>query len=277
MRNIFITILIGLNLIILGQLNGFIPKYPGVGRATINNIGTSGSSTLNQNGITTAVSTALPSVVTVKMSTTVTDYSIEFNPYNWFSPFYRVPSGTHTNEQNIGSGFIVRADGLILTNKHVVSDETSKYFVITNDKKEYPITQVYRDPANDLALLKIEPPAGGPVLKPLALGDSSSLQLGQTVIAIGTPLGEFTNTVTSGIVSGLGRGITAGSRYEGYVEKLDNIIQTDAAINPGNSGGPLLNSNGEVIGINTAVAQQGQNIGFAIPVSVIKTLLAKTN
>jgi serine protease Do len=97
--------------------------------------------------------------------------------------------------------------------------------------------------------------------------------LGQSVIAIGTPLGEFTNTVTTGIISGLGRGITTGSNFEGYVEKLDNVIQTDAAINPGNSGGPLINSKGEVIGINTAIASQGQNIGFAIPVNVIKSFL----
>lgn len=270
MKNILIAILIILNILVLGQLNGFIPRYS----LNIKNLSKNGETinpNSNQNNITNAVALALPSVVTVKMSTTVTDYSIEFNPNDWFSPFNRVPAGTHTNEQNIGSGFIVRADGLIVTNKHVVADETSKYSVITNDKKEYPVQQVYRDPANDLALLKID----GIGLKPSALGDSINLQLGQTVIAIGTPLGEFTNTVTSGIVSGLGRGITAGSRYEGYVEKLDNVIQTDAPINPGNSGGPLLNTNGEVIGINTAVATQGQNIGFAIPVSVIKTLLAK--
>ena len=123
--------------------------------------------------------------------------------------------------------------------------------------------------------MKIEPPAGG--LKALKLGDSSKLKLGQLVIAIGTPLGEFTNTVTSGIISGLGRGITAGSPFEGYVEKLDNVIQTDAAISPGNSGGPLLNSKGEAIGINTAIAQEGQNIGFAIPINVVKQLIDDFN
>lgn len=271
MKNILIAILIILNVLALGQLNGFIPRYqPKIGNVSKNGDVLAPTNS-NQNNITGAVASALPSVVTVKMSTTVTDYSIEFSPNNWFSPFIRVPAGTHTNEQNIGSGFIVRADGLIVTNKHVVADETSKYSVITNDKKEYPVQQVYRDPVNDLALLKIN----GIGLKPSSLGDSTNLLLGQTVIAIGTPLGQFTNTVTSGIVSGLGRGITTGSRYEGYVEKLDNVIQTDAPINPGNSGGPLLNTNGEVIGINTAMATQGQNIGFAIPVSVIKTLLAK--
>jgi S1-C subfamily serine protease len=122
-----------------------------------------------------------------------------------------------------------------------------------------------------LAILKID----ASNLDPIKLGDSSRLRLGETVVAIGTPLGEFTNTVTQGIISGLGRGIVAGSRYEGYVEKLDNVIQTDAAINPGNSGGPLINSLGEVIGINTAVSQEGQNIGFAIPVNVVRQLLER--
>jgi S1-C subfamily serine protease len=102
------------------------------------------------------------------------------------------------------------------------------------------------------------------------MGDSDKLKVGQFVIAIGTALGEFKNTVTTGVISGLGRGITAGSPFEGYVERLDNVIQTDAAINPGNSGGPLLNSDGQVIGINVAIAAAGENIGFAIPINVIK-------
>jgi len=112
-------------------------------------------------------------------------------------------------------------------------------------------------------------------LKALELGDSGNLKVGQFVIAIGTALGEFRHTVTTGVISGLGRGIVAGSEYEGYVERLDDVIQTDAAINPGNSGGPLLNSAGQVIGINVAVAQGAQNIGFAIPVNVFKNSLEK--
>ena len=177
-------------------------------------------------------------------------------------------------DQNIGSGFIVSPDGLIITSKHVVSDTGATYKIITNDNKTYNVEKIYRDPSNDVAILKINPPSGTK-LTPLSLGDSTNLTLGQTVIAIGTSLGEFTNTVTSGIVSGLGRGITAGSPFQGYVEKLDNAIQTDAPINPGNSGGPLLNSSGQVIGINTAIAQNGQNIAFAIPVNVIKTVLTR--
>ncbi len=220
--------------------------------------------------ITKVVEESLPSVVTVGISkTTSTGDFFEINPFDPFSPFRRIPGKQKTVEQNIGSGFIISPDGLIITNKHVVAETSASYQVLTNDKKKYNVEKIYRDPLNDLAILKIN--AAG--LKPLKLGDSSTLKLGQLVIAIGTPLGEFTNTVTQGIISGLGRGITAGSPFEGYVEKLDNVIQTDAAINPGNSGGPLLNSKSEVIGVNTAIAAEGQNIGFAIPVNVVKNLI----
>lgn len=222
--------------------------------------------------ITSVVEKTLPSVVTVGVKTIISqnDY-IEIDPFNFFSPFRRVPGRQKKIEKNIGSGFIVSKDGLIITNKHVVADTDVDYQVLTYDKKKYNVEKIYRDPLNDLAILKIN----GSNFKPLELGDSKNLKLGQLVIAIGTPLGEFTNTVTTGIISGLGRGITAGSPFEGFVEKLDNVIQTDAAINPGNSGGPLLNSKGQVIGINTAIASEGQNIGFAIPVNTVKDLLEK--
>lgn len=221
--------------------------------------------------ITKIVEEAIPSVVTIGVKKTIATgdfYTID--PFDLFSPFRRIPGQKKNIEQNIGSGFIISQDGLILTNKHVVADTEATYQVLTYDKKKYDVEKIYRDPLNDLAILKI---SSKEKLKPLKLGDSSKLKLGQLVIAIGTPLGEFTNTVTSGIISGLGRGITAGSPLEGYVEKLDNVIQTDAAINPGNSGGPLLNSSGEVIGINTAIAQEGQNIGFAIPVNTAKEII----
>ncbi|MDH7476174.1 MAG: trypsin-like peptidase domain-containing protein [Microgenomates group bacterium] len=222
--------------------------------------------------ITEVVEKALPSVVTVGMeTTTVSGGSLEFDPFNPFSPFRQIPGKQKKIEQNIGSGFIVSSDGLVITNKHVVADTEADYKVLDSNNKKYPVVKIYRDPLNDLAILKINPPLGG--FQPLPLGDSSTLKLGQMAIAIGTPLGEFTNTVTVGVISGLGRGITAGSPFEGYVEKLENIIQTDAAINPGNSGGPLLNSQGQVIGINTAISAEGQNLGFAIPVNVVKELL----
>lgn len=213
---------------------------------------------------------ASPSVVTVSIKTPQ-QRVLEF------SPFFGLRQGIQGGqEQDIGTGFIVSEDGLVLTNKHVVSDTKATYKVITNDNKEYEVKEISRDPSNDIAILKINP-SDHPdkKLKVLELGDSSNLKVGQFVIAIGTALGEFRHTVTTGVVSGLGRGIVAGSVYEGYVERLDNVIQTDAAINPGNSGGPLLNSAGQVIGINVAVAQGAQNIGFAIPVNVIKDSLGK--
>jgi len=213
---------------------------------------------------------ASPSVVTVSIKTPQQKV-LEFSPFFGFRQGVR-----GGEEQDIGTGFIISEEGLIVTNKHVVSNTQASYKVITKDDKEYEVKEINRDPSNDLAILKINPSDHpGTKLQALELGDSSNLKVGQFVIAIGTALGEFRHTVTTGVISGLGRGIVAGSVYEGYVERLDNVIQTDAAINPGNSGGPLLNSAGQVIGINVAVAQGAQNIGFAIPVNVIKDSLSK--
>jgi len=220
--------------------------------------------------VITVVENSLPSVVTIGISKKTRGAgSIEINPFDPFGSFRRIEGKDKITEQNIGSGFIISKDGIIITNKHVVLDTGAKYTVLTNEGDKYDVTKIYRDPLNDLAILKIE----ATDLQPLPLGDSSKIKLGQLAIAIGTPLGEFQNTVTTGIVSGLGRGITAGSPFEGFVEELDNVIQTDAAISPGNSGGPLLNSSGQVIGVNTAIAGSGQNIGFAIPASVVSELI----
>lgn len=220
--------------------------------------------------ITKVIENSLPSVVTIGINKTEkTAGTVQINPLDPFAPLQQTPSQEQKIKQNIGSGFIISADGLIITNRHVVADTTATYNVTTNNKKSYTVEKIYRDPLNDVAILKI----GASGLKSLQLGDSANLKLGQLVIAIGTPLGEFTNTVTNGIISGLGRGITAGSPFEGYVEKLDNVIQTNAAISAGNSGGPLLNSAGQAIGINTAIAQGGQNIGFAIPINVVKDVV----
>lgn len=213
-----------------------------------------------------------PSVVTVGVTKVQRTLDLfDWDPFLDPFGFFRRPRGKEEKiEQDIGSGFIISQDGLVVTNKHVVADTQAKYRVITKDDKEYEVKKIYRDPANDLAILKIE--ASG--LKPVELGDSDKLKVGQFVIAIGTALGQFRHTVTTGVISGLGRGITAGSPFEGYVERLDNVIQTDAAINPGNSGGPLLNSAGQVIGVNVAVAAEGQNIGFALPINLVKESLA---
>ena len=197
----------------------------------------------------------------------------EIDPFDPFNVFRQRPGQQQKIEQDIGSGFVVSTEGLIVTNKHVVADTEAKYKVITKDDKTHEAQKIYRDPANDLAIIKIN--ASG--LTPVELGDSSKLKVGQMAIAIGTALGEFRNTVTVGVISGLGRGITAGSPFEGYVERLDNVIQTDAAINPGNSGGPLLNSGGQVIGVNTAVSSEGQNIGFALPINIVKDALTQFN
>src|SRR3989344_571104 len=183
----------------------------------------------------------------------------QFNP---FFPFFEAPStpaAPNIQKVGAGSGFFVSADGLILTNKHVVSDPDAAYTVITNDGKEYEAKVSAVDPRNDLAIIKIEIEN----VKFLELSDSGLIQIGQRVVAIGNSLGQYQNTVTTGVVSGIGRSITAGSTGES--ERLEGVIQTDAAINPGNSGGPLLNTAGQVIGINTAVDMQGQLVGFAIP------------
>lgn len=178
-------------------------------------------------------------------------------------PQYR-QKGTQKKEVGGGSGFIISANGLILTNKHVVSDAEAEYTVFTNDGKKYSAQILARDPVQDLAVLKIN--AEG--LKTLTLADSDNIEVGQIAIAIGNALGEFRNTVNVGVVSGIGRTVIASGG--GISETLQNVIQTDASINPGNSGGPLLNLRGEVIGINTAVASGAQSIGFAIPINQAK-------
>lgn len=187
--------------------------------------------------------------------------------------FWQTPD--QTIEQDIGTGFIIEASGLVVTNKHVVSGD-GEYRVITASDQEFKVEKIYRDPTNDMAILKVTPSAGE-VLKPIKLGDSDNLKVGQIVIAIGTALGEFRSTVTTGVISGLGRGINAGGPFGGATERLDNVIQTDTAINPGNSGGPLLNSAGEVIGVNVAVSQAGQNIGFALPINVVRSAIDNFN
>jgi len=164
-----------------------------------------------------------------------------------------------------GSGFIISSDGLIVTNRHVVDDEDAVYSVALSDGTEYDAEVLAKDPVNDVALLKIE----AKDLPTLELGDSDQLKIGQTVIAIGNALAEYGNTVTRGVVSGKGRRVEAGNG-SGSSEVLEEAIQTDAAINPGNSGGPLLDMAGNVIGINTAVSQEGQLVGFAIPINSVK-------
>ncbi len=219
-----------------------------------------------------------PSVVTVGIKKTEkvgSPFEGVFDPFGFFSFPQSEPSPAEQKlEQDIGSGFVVSDEGLIVTNKHVVADTSASYRIFTRNNKLYEIEKIYRDPVNDLAILKVNAPRGE--LKAVELGDSSKLRVGQFVIAIGTALGEFRNTVTTGVISGLGRGITAGGPFEG-AESLENVIQTDAAINPGNSGGPLINSAGQVIGVSVAVASGAQNIGFALPINLVKDSLTNFN
>jgi serine protease Do len=171
-----------------------------------------------------------------------------------------------TSTQAAGSGIVLSSDGLIMTNKHVVDSDQVSYAVVTSDGTTYKDAKVLaRDPYNDVAFIKVT----AKNLKPAKLSDSSNYVVGQRVVAIGNALGQFQNTATEGIVSGFGRSIQAGDG-SGSTETLTNLIQTDAAINPGNSGGPLVTTAGEVIGMNTAMAGNAQNIGFSIPISEIK-------
>jgi len=244
---------------------------------------------------TMAVEQASPSVVSIIVTKEITTYYGD--PQSSFDDFFRnwsfgiddlfdgprIPEnwGPNPPEQDLpeekkeireiggGTGFIISSeDGLILTNKHVVSDTEAEYTVITNNGDKYKAEIVARDPFNDIAILKIQ--ASG--LSEIKLGDSDELKIGQTVIAIGNALGEYRNTVTKGVISGISRRVIAGDAY-GSSEILENVIQTDAAINFGNSGGPLINLQGEVIGINTAINREGQLIGFAIPVNQAKQVI----
>lgn len=224
------------------------------------------------------VSPAVVSIIVSKDLPVIEKYYEERNPFegnSFFERFfgdgfsYRVPQyrqkGTEEIEVGGGTGFIVSKDGLILTNKHVVSDKEAEYTVLANNGEKISAKVLARDPIWDIAILKIDK-KGLPVVE---LGDSGNTKIGQSVIAIGNALGEFRNTVSVGVVSGLRRSITATSG-RGEVEQLDELIQTDAAINQGNSGGPLLNIDGKAIGINVAMAQGAQNIGFALTIDKAK-------
>lgn len=199
----------------------------------------------------------------------------EFKEFFQFN-FPQIPQlrqkGTEKQKIGGGTGFIISNNGTILTNKHVVSDKDAEYTIYLNNGKKFSGKVLALHPVDDLAVIKIE----AKNLPYLYLGDSDNLKLGQSAIAIGNALGEFQNTVSVGVVSGLKRSIVA-SDSGGNVEKLEGLIQTDAAINPGNSGGPLLNLRGEIIGINTAIVSGAQGISFAIPVNRAKKMLRDLN
>lgn len=189
--------------------------------------------------------------------------------FNFGVPQYR-EKGTERKEVGGGTAFFISKDGLLLTNKHVVSDEEATYTVLLNDETKLDAEVVASDPGNDIAILKVD----GKDFSALSLApEDSELKLGQSVVAIGNALGEFRNTISTGVISGLSRTITAGSASGRSTERLDRIIQTDAAINRGNSGGPLVNLAGQVIGMNTAIASSAQNVGFALHFSDLRRAL----
>jgi serine protease Do len=226
-----------------------------------------------QDTVITAVKKAQPAVVSIVVSREVPKYDVTYQDNEIFpGVFMQVPirtqNGTEKKQVGSGSGFLISSNGLIVTNRHVVTDQAGIFDVFLNNGKSYQAQVLVRDTVNDVAVLKIS----GTGFPYLTFGNSDTIEVGQSVVAIGNALGEFKNSVSVGVISGLSRSITAGNAFGGS-EKLDKVIQTDAAINPGNSGGPLLNLKGEVIGINVAVAQGSENIGFALPINSVKPVI----
>ncbi|MDP3997458.1 MAG: trypsin-like peptidase domain-containing protein [Candidatus Andersenbacteria bacterium] len=291
------TIVVGFVAGLLGAMLVLATTLPGGlnFKTTINALGNStavpaaestgsAASSGQPDSVVNVVKETSPAVVSVVITkdVPVLEQYYPSQPFNNFfgNPFFNfnVPqlrqNGTQKQEVGGGSGFLVSADGMIITNKHVVDQTDAQYSVLTNDGKTYDATVIARDPSNDIAVLKID----ANNMPFLQFDDSDQLQVGQTLIAIGNALGEFRNTVSVGVLSGVSRSITAGDG-QGQAEHLSNVIQTDAAINPGNSGGPLLNLSGKVVGVNVAIAQSGQNIGFALPSNLVKGIaetVAKT-
>jgi len=213
-----------------------------------------------------------PAVITVIVSKDLPKaenfYSFPFGGKEFIMPKFEKGEKGKVEKMQIGggSGFIVSENGYVFTSNHVVSDTTADYTVILNPKHKYPAKVLSRNPINDTAVLKIE----GKDFPYLELADSNKIELGEEVVAVGNALGEFSDTLSAGIVSGLSRFITAFGGIDHQMQNLRGLIQTDAAINPGNSGGPLVNMEGKVIGINTAMIMGAQNIGFAIPINYAK-------
>lgn len=224
-----------------------------------------------------AVKRVEPSVASIVVTKDVQTFVRQpADPFDrFFGNFFGQPvdeSEFEIKEREIGggTGFFVSEEGLLVTNKHVVVDAEANYTVLLNDGKRYEAKVLALDPANDIAIVEVD--GKGDKFPVVELGDSDNLSLGETVVAIGNALGEFRNTVSVGVVSGLSRSVVAAGSRLGP-EQLNNVIQTDAAINTGNSGGPLANIYGQVIGMNTAVSTRGENIGFAIPVNEIKSVI----
>lgn len=287
-KKYFITLLVSSIVFssIFGGLTGFlVAKNFGQPDNLMQNIGESKTIKVEEDSaVIDVVESASPAVVSIIVSKdlpVLEKYYDDSSPSNDFfsrffgddfGDFFQTPQyrqkGTEKQEIGGGTGFLVSKDGYIVTNRHVVSDEEAEYTVLLNDETKHEAKVLARDNLTDLAVLKID----GDDLPYLDLGDSSDIKVGQQVVAIGNALGEFRNTVSTGVISGLSRSITAGG-YGTPSEELSGVIQTDASINPGNSGGPLLNLAGQVIGINTAMANGAENIGFALPINDVKSTI----
>lgn len=227
--------------------------------------------------LTEAVAKVTPAVVSIVISKDVPQLEVVYeNPFGddpFFQDFgFRIPTyrqkGTVRQKVGGGTGFIIRSDGYIVTNRHVVADSNASYTALLSNGQQKPIQVIYKDPKHDLALVKID----GNGYTSLSLGDSGNLKLGQTVIAIGNALAEYNNSVSVGIISGLNRSVEATDN-NGRVQTLTGVIQTDAAINPGNSGGPLIDLNGRVVGVNVATAVGANSISFSIPINEVKVII----
>ena len=293
LRNLVLTLIVGgiggilgTVLVSRGVLPGIIPAPAPGGTGTLQtapNASVAPGALAYEEQVISTVKAASPAVVSIIVTKDVPvieryfeEVPTPFSPFgdffgnDPFSPFsFQIPRyrerGTEEQEVGGGSGFLVSAEGHIVTNRHVVAEEGVEYTVFTNEGEKFAASVVARDPVNDIAVIKID----GQNLPFLEFGDSDALQVGQTVIAIGTALSEFRNTVSRGVVSGLSRSIVA-SGATGGPEQLEEVIQTDAAINPGNSGGPLIDLAGHVVGVNVAVAIGSENIGFALPANVVR-------
>lgn len=252
-----------IGLIFLIGLSGglFFNFYPSArNKAVADNLGLD-----DQEATIRAINKVMPAVVSIIIIDQQGTITIDLSTGEHFENITKVQKGS-------GTGFIISPDGLILTNKHVVgsgNEKTADYRVILNSGKQYYAQLIGKDPINDLAVLKIFDKN----LPYVQLGDSDKLSIGTTVIAIGNALGRYQNSATKGIISGLGRSIEASDQNGNLAEILDNVIQTDADINLGNSGGPLVDLDGNIVGINVAMDQTGSSIGFAIPINDAKPVI----
>ncbi|MBP9758536.1 trypsin-like peptidase domain-containing protein, partial [Candidatus Dojkabacteria bacterium] len=269
--------------IFIGFFSGMAGSYVG-SRLFINTTSNSSSNTVSNKQVEVieensayieVVKKTQSAVVSIIVTADVPVYENYYsNPFGGDGFFdFNFPSrrqvGSEEKQVGAGSGFIVTEDGLIVTNKHVVSDPDAGYTVIMSDGTKQEAEIIGTDQFMDIAILQIE----GDDYNFIALGDSDKIQVGQKVAAIGYALGQFSNSVSAGIISGLSRSITASGQMGSDAELLSNVIQTDASINPGNSGGPLLDLSGNAIGVNVAVATSAENIGFAIPINSVKKIV----